>query len=49
VLKFAKQGGLKPCAGAGIGIERVVSWLTGVKHIAETQPFPRIPGTVNDL
>jgi asparaginyl-tRNA synthetase len=49
VLKLAKQGKLKPCAGAGIGMERIVGWLTGVKHIAETQPFPRIPGTVHDL
>jgi len=49
VLKLAKEGKLKPCAGAGIGVERIVSWLTGAKHIAETQPFPRVPGTVNDL
>lgn len=49
VLKFAKEGKLKPSAGAGIGIERTVSWLTGVKHIAETQPFPRIPGRVHQL
>jgi asparaginyl-tRNA synthetase len=49
VLKLAKEGRLKPCAGAGIGMERIVSWLTGAKHIAETQPFPRVPGTVNDL
>ena len=49
VLKLAKQGKLKPCAGAGIGMERTVAWLTGAKHIAETQPFPRVPGTVHDL
>jgi asparaginyl-tRNA synthetase len=49
VLKLAKQGRLKPCAGAGIGMERIVGWLTGAKHIAETQPFPRVPGTVSDL
>jgi len=49
LLKLAKQGKIKPCAGAGIGIERTVRWLTGVRHIAETQPFPRIPGTVHDL
>lgn len=49
VLKLAKQGKLKPCAGAGIGMERIVGWLTGVKHIAETQPFPRIPGIVHEL
>jgi len=49
ILKFAKQGRLKPCAGAGLGIERIVGWITGAKHVAETQPFPRVPGRVNDL
>jgi asparaginyl-tRNA synthetase len=49
VLKLAKEGKLKPTAGGGIGMERLVGWISGVKHIAETQPFPRVPGTVNDL
>jgi asparaginyl-tRNA synthetase len=49
LLKLAKDGRIKPSAGAGIGIERLVGWATGVKHIAETQPFPRVPGTVNEL
>ncbi len=49
LLKLAKEGRIKPSAGAGIGMERLVGWVTGVKHIAETQPFPRIPGTVNEL
>ena len=49
LLKLAKQGKIKPSAGAGIGVERLVGWATGVQHIAETQPFPRIPGTVNEL
>lgn len=49
LLKLAKDGKIKPSAGAGIGIERLVGWATGVKHIAETQPFPRVPGTVNEL
>jgi asparaginyl-tRNA synthetase len=49
LLKLAKEGKTKPSAGAGIGIERLVGWATGVKHIAETQPFPRVPGTVNEL
>jgi asparaginyl-tRNA synthetase len=40
---------LKPSAGAGIGIERLVSWITGAKHIGETQLFPKIPGIVYDL
>ena len=49
LLKLAKEGKTKPSAGAGIGIERLVGWATGVRHIAETQPFPRVPGTVNEL
>ena len=49
LLKLAKEGRIKPSAGAGIGMERLVGWVTGVQHIAETQPFPRVPGTVNEL
>jgi asparaginyl-tRNA synthetase len=49
LLKLAKEGRIKPTAGAGIGMERLVGWVAGVKHIAEVQPFPRIPGTVNEL
>jgi asparaginyl-tRNA synthetase len=49
VLKMAKESKLKPTAGGGIGMERLVGWLADVKHIAECQPFPRVPGTVNEL
>jgi asparaginyl-tRNA synthetase len=49
LLRMAKQGKLKPSAGGGIGMERLVAWIAGAKHIAETQPFPRIPGTVHEL
>ncbi len=49
ILKMAKEGRLKPTAGGGIGMERLVGWLAGVKHIAECQPFPRVPGNVNEL
>jgi len=49
VIKMAKEGRLKPTAGAGIGMERLVGWLAGVKHIAECQPFPRVPGNVQEL
>jgi asparaginyl-tRNA synthetase len=49
VLSLSKQGRLKPTAGGGIGMERLVGWISGVKHIAETQPFPRVPGTVHEL
>jgi asparaginyl-tRNA synthetase len=49
LLKLARKGKLKPSAGAGIGVERLVSWIVGAKHIGETQPFPKIPGIVYDL
>ncbi|AJC71284.1 asparagine synthetase [Thermococcus guaymasensis DSM 11113] len=43
-LEVAKAGLLKPSAGAGIGVERLIRYIVGAKHIAEVQPFPRIPG-----
>jgi asparaginyl-tRNA synthetase len=49
LLKLAKEGKLKPSAGAGIGVERLVSWIVGAKHVGETQAFPKIPGIVYDL
>lgn len=49
VLQLSKEGKIKPTSGGGIGLERVVGWISGVKHIAETQPFPRIPGRVHEL
>jgi asparaginyl-tRNA synthetase len=49
VLEMEKEGRLKPTAGGGIGMERLVGWISGVQHIAECQPFPRVPGTVNEL
>jgi len=49
LLKLAKEKKLKPSAGAGIGVERLISWIVGAKHIGETQLFPKIPGIVNEL
>jgi asparaginyl-tRNA synthetase len=49
VLQLSKEGKIKPTSGGGIGLERIVGWISGAKHIAETQPFPRIPGRVNEL
>ncbi len=43
-LEVAKAGLLRPSAGAGIGVERLVRYMVGAKHIAEVQPFPRVPG-----
>ena len=49
ILQLSKEGKIKPTSGGGIGLERLVGWISGVQHIAETQPFPRIPGRVYDL
>ena len=49
LLKLAKDGKLKPSAGAGLGLERFVAYLCGLTHVAEAQPFPRIPGIVPPL
>lgn len=43
-LEIAKKGWLRPSAGAGIGIERLVRYFTGMSHIEEVQVFPRVPG-----
>lgn len=49
LLKLAKEKRLKPSAGAGIGIERLIAWICNCEHVAEVQPFPRIPGFVYEL
>jgi Aspartyl/asparaginyl-tRNA synthetases len=49
LLRLARQGRLKRSAGAGIGIERLVTWITGAESISEVQPFPKVPGIVLDL
>ncbi len=37
-----RRYGSVPHAGFGLGIERTVAWITGVKHVRETIPFPRL-------
>lgn len=43
-LETARKGLLKPTAGGGFGVERLVRFLTGKKHIKDVVLFPRIPG-----
>ena len=43
-MDLAKYGGLVPSAGGGLGIERLVRFITRRKHIQEVSPFPKIPG-----
>ena len=31
-----------PHAGFGLGLERTVMWVCGLKHVRETNPFPRL-------
>jgi asparaginyl-tRNA synthetase len=44
-LDYAKKGLLCPSAGGGLGIERLVRFLTKRIHIGETTLFPRVPDT----
>jgi asparaginyl-tRNA synthetase len=37
-----RRYGSVPHAGFGMGIERAVAWLCGLKHVRETIPFPRM-------
>ena len=39
-----RRYGTVPHAGFGIGLERFVSWVTGIKHVRESIPFPRMYG-----
>ena len=36
-----RQYGTFPHAGFGMGLERVVAWMSGVPHLRETIPYPR--------
>jgi len=40
-LDLRKYGSV-PHSGFGIGLERLVTWMTGTVHIRETIPFPRM-------
>ncbi|MHA2227059.1 MAG: asparagine synthetase A [Candidatus Hodarchaeales archaeon] len=43
-LDLAKEGKLVPSAGGGLGIERLVRFLTKQKHIRDITLFPKVPG-----
>ncbi|WP_407268669.1 asparagine--tRNA ligase [Radiobacillus sp. PE A8.2] len=40
-LELRKYGSV-PHAGFGLGLERTVAWISGVEHVRETIPFPRL-------
>lgn len=37
-----RRYGSVPHSGFGLGLERTVAWLSGVEHVRETAPFPRL-------
>lgn len=37
-----RKYGTCPHSGFGLGLERTIAWICGVKHIRETVPFPRM-------
>jgi len=39
-----RRYGSVPHGGFGLGVERTVAWVCGLKHIRETIPFPRMMG-----
>lgn len=41
-----RRFGSVPHSGFGLGIERTVAWMTGVEHVRETIPFPRMLNTL---
>ncbi len=40
-----RKFGSVPHAGFGLGLERVVQWVTGMTNIRDCIPFPRTPGS----
>jgi asparaginyl-tRNA synthetase len=43
-VHLAERGILPKTAGAGFGVERLVRYLTGAKHIKDVVLFPKVPG-----
>ena len=41
-----RRFGSVPHSGFGLGVERTVAWMTGVEHVRETIPFPRMINTI---
>jgi asparaginyl-tRNA synthetase len=39
-----RRYGSMPHGGFGLGVERCVTWICGLKHVRETIPFPRTMG-----
>ncbi|MCK4339418.1 MAG: asparagine--tRNA ligase [Candidatus Cloacimonetes bacterium] len=42
-----RKYGTVPHSGFGVGLERLIGWISGVKHIREAIPFPRMINRLN--
>ena len=41
-----RRYGTVPHSGFGLGVERFVAWIAGIRHIREAIPFPRMLGKI---
>ena len=41
-----RRYGSVPHSGFGLGVERTVAWLCGLRHVRETIAFPRVLGRI---
>ncbi|MBS3740934.1 MAG: asparagine--tRNA ligase [Candidatus Cloacimonetes bacterium] len=42
-----RRYGTVPHSGFGVGLERLIGWMSGVRHIRQTIPFPRMINRVS--
>jgi asparaginyl-tRNA synthetase len=42
-----RRFGSVPHSGFGLGFERLVQFVSGMKNIRDVIPFPRVPGNAN--
>ncbi len=42
-----RRYGSVPHSGFGLGVERTVAWITGISHLREAIPYPRVLGRLN--
>lgn len=42
-----KRYGTVPHGGFGLGLERLLGYVTGIKNVRDLIPFPRVPGSAN--
>ena len=42
-----RRYGTVPHGGFGLGLERMLMWLTGIQNIRDVLPFPRTPGSAD--